>query len=424
MLIVEISTNNIALVLKLLCNEIYLRMSLELSNYWYDLPEEKIAKYPLQQRDASKLLHYQDGHIAHQSFTDLAKLLPKNTTLYFNNTKVIPARMQFMKESGALIEIFLLQPKMPSKDISLTLSAKGQCTWACMIGNQKRWKADQTLSLRLDIAGKEIDLWARWVNQEEKIVAFEWDASISFAEIIEAAGKIPLPPYLNRESESGDTLNYQTVYSEIKGAVAAPTAGLHFTDAVLAQLKQAGIRQQYLTLHVGAGTFQPIKALENVLEHTMHCEQMVIAKANILALLEEDQSVIPVGTTSLRTLESLYWWGVKLLKKENENFFIEKLYPYHHTQALPSRTEAMKAVLAYMNERNLEEITGETEIFILPGYQFRMCGGLVTNFHQPGSTLILLVAALIGDRWKEVYKEALEKGYRFLSYGDSSFLMR
>jgi S-adenosylmethionine:tRNA ribosyltransferase-isomerase len=398
-------------------------MQLKLEDFWYNLPEEKIAKYPLTERDASKLLYYSKGKTEHSFFTDIVKLLPKNTTLYFNNTKVIPARLLFVKDSGALIEIFLLNPEQPSKDIALTLSAKGHCAWTCMIGNQKRWKLGQQLTMALDINGCTFDLIASLFDKEKKIVTFEWNSDFSFAEIIEAAGKIPLPPYLNREMETEDKVNYQTIYSSIKGAVAAPTAGLHFTESILQQLTKNGIKEQYLTLHVSAGTFQPVKTPDNILEHAMHCEQMVLKKDNILALMENNQTIIPVGTTSLRTLESLYWWGVKLFKGETNNFFIEKLYPYQNDIELPTRMQSLNAILDFMNKNNLDEVKGETEILIVPGYQFRMCQGLVTNFHQPGSTLILLVAALIGENWREVYREALNNNYRFLSYGDSSLLM-
>ncbi len=383
-------------------------MSIDLKDYHYSLPEEKIAKFPLKDRTSSKLLVYESGKISHRHFKHLGDHLPADSLLVFNDTKVIPARLIFQRATGARIEVFLLEPTTPS-NYEQSMSAKGQCTWHCMIGNSKRWKEDE-------ITVPEIGLRA---TRNKEAVTFRWEDDQTFSEILEKAGKIPLPPYINREVSEDDKDTYQTVYSKHEGAVAAPTAGLHFTDELLDEIKAKGIKEDFLTLHVSAGTFQPIKA-ETVDEHPMHREQIIVTKQNVQHLLAHD-TVIPVGTTSLRTLESLYWYGAKLLTGETD-FFIPKLLPYEHPTP-PTKEESLQAVLAYMERAQVDTIIGHTEIFIFPGYAFRICSGLVTNFHLPGSTLILLVAALIGEDWRTVYDEALSKDYRFLSYGDSSVLL-
>ena len=414
--------------------------NIKLSDYTYDLPDERIAKFPLSKRDESKLLVYQQGEISHSVFKNITDYLPKNSLLVFNNTKVIPARIHFQKPTGAIIQIFLLHPILPTPVINLAMDVTDSCVWECMIGNRKRWKKDDVLSQVLMIDGQEVEVNAEIDNEERNQVKLSWKNVDSkdgfedktenrkpkienrkFVDLIQALGTIPLPPYLNRETQASDSETYQTIYSEKKGAVAAPTAGLHFTQEVLQNLEKQGFRQDFLTLHVGAGTFQPIK-VENIIEHKMHNEQVVFTKKNIENLLENLGNIIPVGTTSMRTLESIYWFGVKFLKGDDSPLLIEKLYPYQHDN-LPSVEDSLKAILMEMEEKNIEEITAETEIFIFPSYQFKICKGIITNYHQPESTLILLIAALIGEDWRKVYDEAMKRDYRFLSYGDSSLLL-
>lgn len=396
--------------------------SIQLETYFYDLPDERIARYPLQNRDESKLLIYKNGKISHQHFTDLPAALPSGTLLVYNDTKVIPARAYFQKETGATIEILLLHPESPSRVISEAMMLKHSCVWECMIGNKKRWKHNDTLTTVLEINGRQVILKVDYADYEKNHVRLSWDKDLVFLEIVQALGEIPLPPYLNRDTEEADKQTYQTVYANHNGAVAAPTAGLHFTERIFQQLEAQGVQKSFLTLHVGAGTFQPIK-VSSVTEHRMHSEQIVFTRKVIRELLENGNMIVPVGTTSMRSLESLYWFGVKLLRSETTEFHIEKLYPYpFDEQELPSARESLQAVADYMDGSELDFLVGETEIFIFPGYRFRICKGLITNYHQPGSTLILLVAALVGERWKDIYSEAMENGYRFLSYGDSSLL--
>ena len=396
--------------------------SIRLEEYVYDLPDERIAHYPLEVRDQSKLLVYQSGNIQHRQFSDLPAQLPPNTLLVFNNTRVIPARAYFQKATGAVIEILLLHPEFPTRIIQDAMLVSRQCVWECMIGNKKRWKVGETLCTDIEIGSQEVKLEVAYVDYAKNHVQLSWNADFTFLEIIKALGEIPLPPYLNRDTEEADKQTYQTVYAYHDGAVAAPTAGLHFTDRVFEQLKSKGIRSSFLTLHVGAGTFLPIK-VESVTAHQMHSEQVVFSRKLIDDLLASAEIIVPVGTTSLRSLESLYWFGVKLFRKETVEFRIEKLYPYHASEkVLPSPIKALSEVAHFMDKNNLERLIGETEIFIFPGYHFQLCKGLVTNFHQPGSTLILLVAAFVGKDWKQIYTEAFEKKYRFLSYGDSSLL--
>lgn len=396
--------------------------SIQLKDYEYELPESKIAKHPLNNRSNSKLLAYKQGNISHQEFKSIDEFVNTGSTLFFNNTKVIPARLHFKKDTGALIEIFLLEPISPTNEVAQAMLVKGSCEWHCMIGNFKKWKEGQILSNSLILDGVEVTLKAEISNRERQVIKFHWEADLPFVDIVSAAGKIPLPPYINRELNDDDKERYQTIYSKQDGAVAAPTAGLHFTEEVMNKLKSGGNTIDYLTLHVSAGTFQPIK-VENALEHVMHSEQVVVSMHNIDTLLNSE-NVIAVGTTSMRTLESLYWYGVKLIKTQDHQFSIEKLAPYQFAASeLPSGAEAILAIKAHMEKHQLNTITGFTEIFIFPGYDFKICKGLITNFHLPGSTLILLVAAFIGEDWRKVYEEALENDYRFLSYGDSSILL-
>ncbi len=401
---------------------------IRLDDYDYTLPEDKIARFPLPQRDQAKLLVYAQGSIRDHGFGELPGLLPPDSSLFFNNTKVIAARLSFAKEStpqapGALIEIFLLQPVAPSPVVSLAMLTTQFCIWQCTIGRLKRWKPGTVLRKTIQIKEQAVSLTARLTDVAQKQVTFSWDnPEVTFADVVEAAGQVPLPPYLKRSANQEDKTRYQTVYSRQQGAVAAPTAGLHFTEEVLATLRQRGIPLDYLTLHVGAGTFQPIKEAI-VQDHAMHSEQMAVTRENLRNLLQA-RRVVAVGTTTLRTLESLYWYGVGLLKKQQQHFQVQKLTPYQYVKKdLPTASDALKAVLNHMERQEKQEIFGTTEIFIFPGYRFRVCSGLVTNFHMPQSTLILLIAAFVGEDWRKIYRYALDHDYRFLSYGDSSLLL-
>lgn len=401
-------------------------IELDLEKYNYELPDERIARFPVEPRDSSKLLLYKGLQISEDVFHNVKNNLPKSTFLVFNNTKVIPARLFFQKANGVVIEVFLLNPVEPSNVVSQVMETTKTCTWACMIGNKKRFKEKIVGTYNIEVGAyhirpENVELTAELVDSEKNYVKFSWNNSdLTFAEIVRYFGQIPLPPYLKRETEQKDYDTYQTVYSKNDGAVAAPTAGLHFTEQVFADLAQKGIKHDFVTLHVGAGTFQPIK-VQNVVEHKMHCEQIVFDKSFIINLLENVSFVIPVGTTSMRSLESLFWFGVKLLSGK-QDFFIEKLMPYNQTESFTAE-QSLKAVIDYMTENNLSQLVGETEIFIFPSYEFKICKGIITNFHQPDSTLILLVAALVGENWKKIYDYALENNFRFLSYGDSSLLI-
>ena len=403
-------------------NWIELADAVRLDEFYYDLPDHRIARYPLDPRDGSKLLVYKDGEINHLQFTDLTASLPADTLLVFNDTKVIPARAHFQKETGAVIEILLLHPEQPTDVINDAMLVTQSCVWECMIGNKKRWKLKDTLTTVIGINGEPVKLEVSYADYEKNHVRLSWDTDAAFLDIVKALGEIPLPPYLNRQTEESDKETYQTVYAHHDGAVAAPTAGLHFTSGVFDDLKNKGVRKSFLTLHVGAGTFQPIKA-STVTEHRMHSEQVVFTRGLIEDLLLNTNVIVPVGTTSLRSLESLYWFGVKLFRSETTDFLIEKLYPYPFEESeLPTANQALDMIAKYMDDKKLDQIVGETEIFIFPGYKFRLCKGLITNYHQPGSTLILLVAAMVGEDWVKIYKEAMDNDYRFLSYGDSSLL--
>lgn len=395
-----------------------MRPAISIKDFTYTLPEESIAHFPLEKRDESKLLVYQNKTITHSTFKSLVDFLPDNSTLFFNNTRVIQARLLFQKETGATIELFLLQPEHPSKLLVEIMHTTGTCQWQCAIGNLKRWK-DGVLVKQV----RGVEIQASLIDRDKGIVEFRWTPSQkSFSEVVALAGLTPLPPYIKRDVDKADEVRYQTIYSKADGAVAAPTAGLHFTDDVLKSLHSKKISTDFLTLHVSAGTFQPVKT-ENALDHTMHEEQIIITKQNIELLLQKDRPVIAVGTTSMRTLESLYWFGVKLLKDPNTSFSITQDDPYLHDQSLPDKGTALRAVKALFDRKGADSITGTTSIYIYPGYTFQICKGLITNFHLPGSTLMLLVAAFVGDDWKRIYEEALNNQYRFLSYGDSSLLI-
>jgi S-adenosylmethionine:tRNA ribosyltransferase-isomerase len=389
-----------------------------IKDFFYDLPQERIALFPLPERDQSKLLVYNSGSITHSHFNKITEFLPSKSTLFFNNTKVIPARIHFQKSTGAIIEIFLLHPVLPSPVVLKAMEAQRTCSWECTIGNLKRWNTETPLIKTID----NITFKAHLRDREKGIVEFSWTPEeLSFAEVVLRAGITPLPPYLKREAEESDKERYQTVYSHFHGAVAAPTAGLHFTDRILDQLKAEKHKTEFLTLHVSAGTFQPVK-VENATNHVMHGEQILISKQNIEAMLDADR-IVAVGTTSMRTLESLYWYSTKLANDPQAEFTISQHDPYlSHPQL--SKKEALTLVLNKMNATGQDILMGETSVYILPGYDFKMVDVLITNFHQPGSTLILLIAAFIGEDWRKVYQQALDNNYRFLSYGDSSLLSR
>ncbi len=396
--------------------------NVSLKSYFYELPEERIAKYPLKERDSSKLLIYKDKELIHESFRNISRHLPDNATLFFNNTKVIPARLLFQKQTGATIELFLLHPVFPSTEIVVAMQAKKQARWKCMVGNLKKWKNNEVLVRTVKAPGAEaITVHAELTDPGQNFITLSWNGEATFAEMVHAFGEVPLPPYLNRKAEASDKSTYQTIYSQNDGAVAAPTAGLHFTPQVMENLKAKNIATEFLTLHVGAGTFQPIKH-DQVADHPMHSEQIILTRGNIEAILKAEK-IVAVGTTSMRTLESLYWFGAGLILDKNTEFKVAKLQPYQFPEEkLPSKEASMTAIKTFMQERGLSSLTGSTEIFIFPGYKFRVCEALITNFHQPGSTLILLVAAFVGPGWRDVYASALNNQYRFLSYGDSSLL--
>ncbi len=389
---------------------------ININDYTYTLPEERIALHPLAERDQSKLLVYQNGNISHSSFLKISNFVLSDSILFFNNTKVIPARLFFKKETGAAIEIFLLDPVWPSPIVSLAMSATQKSRWHCTIGNLKRWTENSKLKITLGDLLVEVTL----LDRNKNIVEFRWNTPIPFSEVLQKIGAVPLPPYIKRSANSYDRERYQTVYSKEDGAVAAPTAGLHFTENIFKSLQEKNIAFDYLTLHVSAGTFQPVK-VQNALDHVMHEEQVIVIRENLENLLK-GRLTVAVGTTSLRTLESIYWYGVKLALDPTAKFSLRQEDAY---QLKPiDKSKALNAVLKKMDDENIDQLIGKTSIYILPGYDFKMVDALITNFHQPGSTLMLLVAAFVGHDWKKIYDSALTGNYRFLSYGDSSLLFR
>lgn len=396
-------------------------MVLSISDYNYPLPEERIAKYPLPERDHSKLLIYKDGEVREDRFFRVGDYIPAHSLLVYNNTRVIQARLVFHKPSGARIEIFCLEPLAPH-DYQLSLSSTEGCTWKCMIGNAKKFR-ETAIDMPLQVAGGNVVLRATKGEQMGNTfaVTFSWEGGLSFAEILDAVGELPIPPYLNRPTEERDKTTYQTVYSRIKGSVAAPTAGLHFTEAVLADLRQRGIKTTELTLHVGAGTFQPVKT-EDANLHTMHTEIIAVPRQAIVDILANLGHIVAVGTTSMRTLESLYFLGCMLLRGDR-SLHVPQFMPYEQEWTL-STAEALQALLVYLDETHQDTLHAETQIMIKPGYRFRVVEQLITNFHQPKSTLLLLVSAFVGEDWKKIYDYALAHDFRFLSYGDSSILFR
>ena len=399
------------------------------SDYAYNLPDDKIAKYPLGERDQSKLLIWKNGQILDEQFGKLPQYLPSNSLLVFNNTKVIRARLHFLKETGARIEIFCLDPFDPA-DYQIAFQTTQSCIWKCMIGNQKKWKGE-CLQKNIRIDGTDVELCAEQTDPQnnKSLIRFSWNnPAFEFSRIIENAGSLPIPPYLNRETEQSDLERYQTVYSKIKGSVAAPTAGLHFTEKVFSHLKDAGHQLGELTLHVGAGTFQPVKS-ETISGHEMHSEHFYIKRDFLNQLLQFDHTgkIIAVGTTSVRTLESLYWLGIQAIKNPELNYTDLKVSQWEayeeHENQLPA-SEAFKALVGLLDRYQTDFLSASTQIIIAPGYRFRVTDGLITNFHQPQSTLLLLISAYLGEEWRTIYQHALANNYRFLSYGDSNLYLK
>jgi len=398
---------------------------IHISDYNYPLPDERIAKFPIAQRDHSKLLIYNKGEVSSDVFYNLPQYLPKGALMVFNNTKVIQARMHFRKETGALIEVFLLEPAEPS-DYELMFQTTGHCAWYCLVGNLKKWK-EGSLRREIEINGQTVVVNATRgaLHGTSHRIDFSWGGDVSFAEIIDAMGELPIPPYLNRETQESDKTTYQTVYSKIKGSVAAPTAGLHFTPEVLADLDAHGIQREELTLHVGAGTFKPVKS-EEIEGHEMHTEYVSVRRDTIQKLIDHEGCAIAVGTTSVRTLESLYYMGLKVMRDPSLNedqLHVAQWEPYTGDCPSCDTVTALKALLAWMDARSLTVLHSSTQIIIAPGYDYHIVKMLVTNFHQPQSTLLLLVSAFVKGDWHKIYDYALSHDFRFLSYGDSSLLI-
>ena len=393
---------------------------IRIEDFNYELPDERIAKYPLPERDSSKLLVYKDGKCRESVFRNLSSELPSDTIMVFNDTKVIPARLFFRRDSGAHIEIFCLEPVLPV-DYSMAFASTSSCRWKCVIGNAKRWKGD---SLHYEIPGhEEMEFTADLVERDGQtgVVEFSWKGGEPFSNVLDICGKVPIPPYLNRETEDMDLERYQTLYAHIRGSVAAPTAGLHFTDRVLDSIRGKGIDIENVCLHVGAGTFLPVKS-SNVADHPMHREPFTVRKEFLEMLCDTDKEVTAVGTTSVRTLESLYYVGACCIEKGVPED-VGQWDPY--TREYPYSTkEAIRAIVDYLDRAGLDELKVGTRIIIVPGFRFRIVSRMVTNFHQPQSTLLLLISAFVGGDWRTIYDFALGNGFRFLSYGDSSLLHR
>ena len=397
--------------------------NIEISEYDYPLPDERIAKYPLKERDASKLLILKNNSINAAHFRDIGDYLPQNSLLVFNETKVVRARLQFQKDSGAAIEVFCLEPLTGLGDYQVAFSSSSPVEWRCLVGNSRRWK-DGKLTMPLIINKENASLTAERLDKNDQYsdIRLSWEPSnISFAEVLESAGEIPLPPYLHRDAEPSDRERYQTVFAKNNGSVAAPTAGLHLTKPLMDKLILQGHRFEKVTLHVGAGTFRPVAA-EKIGQHPMHSETIIVNRKCIENLLNNtEKNIIPIGTTSMRTLESLYWIGVMLLEHgfEERQLHVEQWFPYQDRTNMPSATESMNALLKYLNLHQITDIHATTALMIAPSCPIKMTKALITNFHQPKSTLLLLVSALIGNKWKDAYRFALDNDFRFLSYGDS-----
>lgn len=383
-----------------------------IEDYNYELPDGQIAQEAINPRDASKLMVYQQGQVSVDVFRNLSEYLNKGTSLFFNNAKVIPARLFLSNSNGAKIEVFLLQPF--GQDHGSALNSTATCSWECLVGNSKKWKSEEVLHFHLN--GQDIELH----RTDLQVVTFKWQSGQVFSDLLEEIGRIPLPPYIKHEADSEDAIRYQTVYSKIAGSVAAPTAGLHFTDGVMETLKQKGVKINFVTLHVGAGTFMPVK-VDNAAEHPMHREFFEIDRA-LTEQLRSDQTIIAVGTTSCRVLESLYYVAKQIEQKSAQALSVPQ-FPYLEEQSSLSRVQVADILDQYMAQQNVSVLKGDTSIMITPGYRFKFCQGIITNFHQPKSTLLLLISAFIGDNWRGVYQKAIEENFRFLSYGDSSILL-
>ena len=397
---------------------------IKIEDYNYPLPDERIAKYPLSERDASKLLIYKNENVSEDRFRNIAMQVPEGSVMVFNDTKVVPARLHFQRESGAHIEIFCLEPVLPEEYVTMFAVAE-KCRWKCIVGNVKRWKSD-TLHLYNPLNDTEIEdmgLKADLVERcgETSIVEFTWKNGAPFSKVLEICGSVPIPPYLNRDTENIDLERYQTLYARFRGSVAAPTAGLHFTEDVLNEIRSRNVVTDTVCLHVGAGTFLPVKS-SNVAEHTMHREPFVVTLSLLERLIDKTGSLVAVGTTSVRTLESLYYVGVKCIESGKPSD-VDQWEPY--TREYPYTVqESLNAIAAYLRANGLDELKVGTRIIIVPGYEFKLVDVLVTNFHQPQSTLLLLISAFVKGDWHNIYDFALENGFRFLSYGDSSILFR
>lgn len=399
--------------------------NLSISDFTYELPSERIASYPLTERDASKLLIYQRGKITHDIYKNVASHLPENALLIFNKTKVVEARLLFQKPSGAVIEIFCLEPHSQYRDITAAMAQRGKVWWQCLVGGASKWKHGQVLEKTISLQNEDLVIQASYVEKlpDSFVIELRWsDATMSFAEMLHHTGAIPLPPYIKRKPEPTDATRYQTIYAETDGSVAAPTAGLHFTPVIFESLEEKNIKRDFVTLHVGAGTFKPVKAAI-MKEHEMHAEFIDVSVSTIENILENlDQAVVAVGTTSLRTIESLYWLGVKIANGDfNEIPEIDQWEPYENSTPMSTQA-ALEKLLLWMQKKSITRLVTKTRIIIAPGYRARVAKALITNFHQPQSTLLLLVAALTGDNWKKIYEQAMQNDYRFLSYGDGSLL--
>lgn len=397
---------------------------INISDYSYTLPDSRIAKYPIEQRDQSKLLVYRGGTISDDRFYNLPDYLPEKALMIFNNTKVIQARIHFHKETGALIEVFLLEPAMPT-DYELMFQTRGRCSWYCLVGNLKKWKEGK-LTRQITVGDKQCQLSVtrQQVHGTSHQIDFEWDLDVSFADILDAVGELPIPPYLNRATEESDLTTYQTVYSKIKGSVAAPTAGLHFTDNVLSAIDAHGIERDEITLHVGAGTFRPVKT-EDIADHDMHTEYISVNRKTIERLINYGAKAIAVGTTSVRTLESLYYLGLKIAANPDiseSQLHVSQWEPYS-TDSKLTAAESLGHILQWLDANQQSVVHASTQIIIALGYEYKIVNMLVTNFHQPQSTLLLLVGALVKGDWRKIYDYALSHDFRFLSYGDSSLLI-
>lgn len=402
--------------------------NIRIEDFDYPLPDERIAKHPLAEREKCKLLYFRDGDIKQYQFSDVPALLPEHSMLIYNNTKVINARLRFRKPGGgATIEIFCLEPIDPI-DYAQIFQTTSSCTWLCLVGNSKRWKSGD-LTQTVNINGEDVTLAATRGERRGNafLITFSWDKSdVTFASLLEAIGEIPIPPYLNRGTEPSDRSDYQTVYSHIKGSVAAPTAGLHFTDGVLAECDRRGITRRELTLHVGAGTFQPVKS-DTIGGHDMHTEFISVPRQLIIDIINATSPIVAVGTTSVRTLESLYYIGLILHRNPDaseSDLCVGQWMPYTEGSPISTR-EALQAIVDYLDRHHIDTYLGSTQIMIAPSFQFHVISGMITNFHQPQSTLLLLVSAFVGgERWRDIYRYALDNDFRFLSYGDGSLLLR